>query len=114
MNVIHLSGNIGQDPKLRETNSGKAVLNLQLAVDRNFTEGTDWIPLVLWGGQATHQARWLQQGSRIQITGRLQTRTWQDREGNNRSAMEVVVSDVEWLGHIKSLEKAKADTEKSP
>lgn len=113
MNSFTAIGNIGQDPELRTTGSGKSVLNLKLAVDRYYSvtdhngnrvskKDTDWIPVVLWGPQAERCAVHLQKGSRVGITGSLRSRQWTDREGHQHYGMEVVVDRIDFLNNIRS------------
>lgn len=98
MNSINLTGNICNDLELKSTPSGKSVLSLNLAVKRPFTKDTtDFIPLVVWEKNADYLSRYGKKGSRIAVSGKLTTRKYQDKDGNNRTAFEVVCDTVEIL-----------------
>lgn len=114
MNQVNLVGRLGQDPK---TNPTGTVCNLNLAtngrakVDGEWTTRTDWHNIVCFGKTAENVAKFCAKGSQILITGRLQTRKWQDKEGNNRYTTEVIASDVEFLGAKKDSVDAQGDDE---
>lgn len=96
MNNINLTGNICNDLELKSTNTGKSVLTFNLAVKRPFTKDTtDFIPLVVWEKNADYLSRYGKKGSRIAVSGKLTTRKYQDSNGNNRTAFEVVCDSVE-------------------
>lgn len=96
MNNINLTGNICNDLELKSTQSGKSVLTFNLAVKRPFTKDTtDFIPLVVWEKNADYLSRYAHKGSRIAVSGKLTTRKYQDSNGNNRTAFEVVCDSVE-------------------
>lgn len=96
MNTINLTGNICNDLELKSTQSGKSVLTFNLAVKRPFTKDTtDFIPLVAWEKNAEYLSRYGKKGSRIAVSGKLTTRKYQDSNGNNRTAFEVVCDSVE-------------------
>lgn len=98
MNIITLTGNICNVLELKQTNSGKAVCNLSLAVKRPYTSDiTDFMPIVVWGKQAEHLCMYCGKGSKIAVTGVLTTRKWEDKDGNNRVAYEVVANSIEFL-----------------
>jgi len=99
LNVVCLTGRLGRDPELTYTPSGKAVLNLDLAVAGSGGEGAEvhWVPLVCWGKTAENMATYLGKGSRVAVEGRLQVRKWQGEDGRPRSKMEVVAERVTFL-----------------
>ena len=98
MNSINLTGNICKDIEVKQTQNGKAVTTIDLAVKRPFTKDTtDFIPLVVWEKNAEYLGRYAHKGSRIAISGKLTTRKYQDKNGNNRTAFEVVCDTVEIL-----------------
>jgi len=99
LNVVCLTGRLGRDPELTYTPSGKAVLNLDLAVAGSGGEGAEvhWVPLVCWGKTAENMATYLGKGSRVAVEGRLQVRKWQGEDGKARSKMEVVAERVTFL-----------------
>lgn len=101
INRVILAGNLGADPDLRHTQSGQAVLNLRMATtepyfDKNGEkkERTDWHSVSLWGKRAEGLASLLHKGSRILVEGRLQTSSYDDREGVKRYKTEVIATNV--------------------
>lgn len=117
-------GNVGSDPTLRHTGSGKAVLNFSIAVDHfvvvETPEGTikkrepDWIPVVVFGDSAEHQAKYLQKGTKVAVAGSLRQRTWIDKAGIARNSFEIQASQIEWLDNVKgSVRKATNDSSTS-
>jgi len=102
LNRIILIGRLTRDPELRYTASGKAVANFALAVDRKFTNQqgereTDFINIVVWNKQAENCANYLKKGRLAAVDGRLQIRSYEDREGQRRKAAEVVADSVQFL-----------------
>lgn len=102
LNTIMLIGRLTRDPELRYTPSGTAVCNFSLAVNRRFTNQagereTDFIDVVVWRQQAERVAQHLSKGRLVAVQGRLQIRSYEDRDGNRRKAAEVVADDVEFL-----------------
>ena len=105
VNKAIIMGNLGKDPELRHTASGKAVATLRLATNEVWTdqsgerqERTEWHSVVVWGRQAENCAQYLKKGRTAFIEGRLQTRKWQDREGNDRYTTEIVADRVQFVG----------------
>ncbi len=104
VNRVHLVGNLGKDPDLRETGSGMAVCNIRLAIGERKKDGdtwkdhTEWVDVVVFGKQAENCAQYLAKGRQAYFEGRLQTRKWQDKEGNDRWSTEVVANNVVFLG----------------
>lgn len=98
MNTINLTGNVCNDIELKNTPSGKAVVSLNLAVKRPYSKDTtDFIPLVCWDKSAEYLSKYARKGSKIAVSGKLTTRKYQDKDGNNRTAFEVVCDSVELL-----------------
>ena len=98
MNTINLTGNVCNDIELKNTPSGKAVVSLNLAVKRPYSKDTtDFIPLVCWDKSAEYLSRYARKGSKIAVSGKLTTRKYQDKDGHNRTAFEVVCDSVEIL-----------------
>ena len=103
MNSINLIGNICNDVELKTTNSGKSVCSFNLAVKRPFSkETTDFLPVVCWNGQAETVSKYCKKGDRIGITGVMTTRKYQDKDGNNRTAFEVVANNVQFVESKRS------------
>lgn len=100
LNKIFLQGRLCKDPELRHTQSGTAVTSFTLAVDRDFKDkntgesATDWISCTAWKGTAEFVTRYFQKGRMAIVEGRLQSRKYTDKDGNNRTAYEVVASSV--------------------
>lgn len=106
INKVILVGNLGRDPEVRSTQSGTAVANFSLATSRRWTdrEGqrqdeTEWHKVVVWGRQAEIAGQYLRKGKQIYLEGRLQTRSWEDRQtGEKRWTTEIVCENFQMLG----------------
>jgi len=103
LNRIVLIGRLTKDPELKYTPAnGVAVATFTLAVNRRFAQQgqqkeTDFIPIVVWRAQAENCAKFLGKGSLVAVEGRLQLRSYEDREGQRRTATEVVADSVQFL-----------------
>jgi single-strand DNA-binding protein len=104
LNKCAFIGNLGADPELKFAQAGGAILRMRLAVNESWKdkdgakqERTEWITLVMFGTRAEGVEKHLHKGSRIYAEGRMQTRTWDDKDGNKRYATEVVVNDLVFL-----------------
>lgn len=95
MNRVDLIGRLTRDNKLEYTTSGKAFLKNAIAVDRR-GEGTDFINLIAWEKTAEFMDKHFKKGSRLGISGRLQSSSYTDREGKNRTSIDVVVEAVDF------------------
>lgn len=103
LNCVTLMGRLVADPELRTTTSGKSVATFRIAVDRSFVKQgeqrqADFITIVAWGNQALFVSRYFSKGSMIAIQGRIQTRNYEDNNGNKRTAFEVVATEVSFCG----------------
>ncbi|MCK5769032.1 single-stranded DNA-binding protein [Algiphilus sp.] len=106
INKVILVGNLGQDPEVRYTANGTAVANLRIATSETWRdkqsgeqrENTEWHTVVLFGKTAEIASQYLKKGRQVYIEGRLQTRKWQDKSGNDRFSTEVVANDMQMLG----------------
>lgn len=106
INKAILIGNLGNDPDIRYTASGTAIANISLATaeswrDKNSgeqQERTEWHRIVFFGRLAEIVGEYLRKGSQIYVEGRIQTRKWQDKEGNDRYSTEVVANEMQMLG----------------
>jgi len=110
MNKVFLIGRLVRDPELRYTGSNIAVATFSLAVNRPFTgqngeRETDFINIVVWRKQAENVKNYLNQGSQVAIDGRLQTRSYDDQNGNKRYVTEVVADNVQFLDTKASREQ---------
>lgn len=109
-NVV-VMGRLTADPELRTTNSGTAVTSFCVAVDRKYApeKQTDFIDCVAWRHTAEFITRYFSKGNLIAIRGELQTRTWEDKNGNKRKAVEVLATSVSFCGDKKAESTTKYD-----
>ncbi len=106
INKVILIGHLGQDPEVRALPSGSSIANLRIATTESwkdkqsgeFKEQTEWHTVVLFGRTAEVAAEYLKKGSQVFIEGRLRTRKWQDKTGNDRYSTEIVGNDMQMLG----------------
>lgn len=103
LNCTTLIGRLCTDVELKTTNSGKSVATFRIAVDRAFVKQgeqrqADFITIVAWGNQALFVSRYFSKGSMIAIQGRIQTRNFEDGNGNKRTAFEVVATEISFCG----------------
>ena len=99
MNNLCLTGRITKEPEIKTTQSGNKYLMFTLAVDRGFKDDkgnyiTDFIPCVAWNNQAEFISKYVQKGNMIEITGSIQSRTYQTQSGENRTVIEAVLDNV--------------------
>jgi len=108
MNRVIITGNLGADPTLRQTAGGTAVANLSVATNERVKSGTEWVDhtewhnIVVFGGQATSCAKFLAKGSKVAVEGKLRTRAFTDRNGQERKSTEVLADRVEFMSKAKS------------
>lgn len=106
VNKVILVGNLGRDPEVRYSPNGQAIANVTIATsdswkDRNTgekQERTEWHRVVFFGRLAEIAGEYLKKGSQIYVEGRLQTRKWQDKDGNDRYTTEIVANEMQMLG----------------
>lgn len=103
LNVIAVMGRLVADPELRQTQTGKAVARFRIACDRgrrdaNGQSQADFFDVVAWERSAEFVCKYFQKGALIVIDGRLQTSRYQDKNGNNRTAFEIVASNISFAG----------------
>lgn len=106
VNKVILLGNLGNDPDIRYTAGGAAVANISLATAESWRdkesgeqqERTEWHRIVFFGRLAEIVGEYLRKGSQVYVEGRLQTRKWQDKEGNDRYTTEIVANEMQMLG----------------
>ena len=100
-NIVVLTGRLTADPELKTTQSGLSVTSFSIAVDRRFGSGeerqTDFINIVSWRQLAEFVAKYFKKGNLIGIEGSIQTRKYTDKNGNNRTAFEVVANNVQFV-----------------
>lgn len=98
-NKVNLLGNLGQDPELRYTKNDKAVCNFTIATTDSWGENetTDWHKIVAWGKTGENCEKYLSKGSKVDIEGKLKTRSWQDNEGKKHYVTEIHVENIIFL-----------------
>ncbi len=100
-NLVVLTGRLTADPELKTTANGLSVTTFSIAVDRRYRSGeerqTDFINIVAWRQSAEFITKYFKKGNLIGIEGSIQTRRYQDKNGNNRTAFEVVVNNVQFV-----------------
>ncbi|MFV1997724.1 MAG: single-stranded DNA-binding protein [Acidiferrobacterales bacterium] len=135
VNKVILIGNLGKDPEVRYAPSGQAIANINIATSESWKdkttgekqEKTEWHRVVFFSRLAEIVGEYLKKGSQVYIEGRLQTRKWQDKEGNDRYTTEIVANEMQMLGsrqgggapaedfnQDKSYSKPKAETASTP
>jgi single-strand DNA-binding protein len=106
INKVILVGNLGQDPETRAMPSGKAVTNVRIATSESWRdkntgeqkEQTEWHTVVFFDRLAEIAAEYLRKGSQVYVEGKLRTRKWQDKTGNDRYSTEIVANEMQMLG----------------
>jgi single-strand DNA-binding protein len=105
VNKVILVGRLGRDPETRYTGAGQAVCNFSLATDETFKDRsgerqkrTEWHKIVVWAKQAEIAQQYLKKGSLIYLEGRIQSREWNDKEGQKRTSFEIVATNFRMLG----------------
>lgn len=99
LNKAILNGRLTKAPELKQTNSGKSVCGFTIAVDRSRDrEKTDFVPIVAWGKTAEFVNQWFGKGDLITIVGRIEVRNYEDKNGNKRTAFEIVADEVSFCG----------------
>ncbi len=120
MNKVVLIGRLTRDPELRYTsNTNTAVCNFSIAVDRPLNPNTgtreaDFIPVVVWNKQAENVKNYLSKGSQVAVEGRIQTRSYDDQNGQKRYVTEVYASNVEFLGSKNSNNASSNSSDNEP
>lgn len=117
LNVVALTGRLVADPELKTTQSGNSVCTFRVAVDRSYVpqgeeRQADFITVTAWRKTAEFVSKYFQKGSMISVQGRLETRQYQDKNGNNRTATEVLAAEVGFCGPKAADKPATASYEK--
>jgi len=107
-NSVHLIGNLGMDPEVKEVNNGSKMARFSLATSETYknpvgekvTE-TQWHNLIIWGGLAEVAEKYLKKGKQIAVEGKINNRIYDDKEGNRKYITEIVVNDMVMLGGKK-------------
>lgn len=105
INKVILVGNLGSDPDLRSTPGGASVCEFSVATNESWKgkdgqtqDRTEWHKIIVWGRIAENCSKFLSKGRQVYVEGRLQTRSWEDKEGTKRYTTEIVARDVQFLG----------------
>jgi single-strand DNA-binding protein len=105
VNKVMLVGRLGRDPEMRYTSAGQAVCNFSLATDETYKDRngerqkrTEWHKIVVWAKQAEIAQQYLKKGSLVFVEGRIQSRQWDDKEGQKRTSYEIVCNNFRMLG----------------
>ncbi len=125
LNKVMIIGHLGRDPEMRYTPSGRPVTTFSTAVSRswNSSDGerhseTEWFKVVAWGNLAEICKKYLTKGQQVYIEGRLQTRHWEDKEGQKRTSVEVIANEMTMIGDRRDKRPSQGedapDTEPSP
>ena len=110
-NKVILIGNVCSDPELKQSQSGISVCSFSIAVNRKYNKDgnneVDFFTIVAWRQQAEFVCKYFKKGKPILVCGQLQTRSWTDKQGNKRTAVEVVADEVSFVGNNESPTGAK-------
>lgn len=115
VNKVILVGNLGQDPESKTTGGGTTVASLSLATSERrksedkWEEATEWHKVVSFGKVAENAARFLKKGSKVYVEGKLRTRKWQDKNGQDRYTTEVVADTIQFLDRKSEEPKSYSD-----
>ena len=115
INKVILIGRLGSDPEVRYTPSGVAVANFNIATSEEWKdkdsgekrERTEWHRIVAWRRLGEICGEYLSKGQQVYVEGRIQTNTWEDKEGNKRYTTEIIANTVQFLGRRESSESAR-------
>ena len=115
LNVVVLSGRLTAEPELKTTSNGVSVCSFSIAVERRYRQGeerqSDFINIVTWRSSAEFVSKYFKKGQMIAVRGAIQTRRHQDKDGNNRTAFEVVADDVQFADFGKKEDKPNVDVD---
>lgn len=122
VNKVILLGRLGQDPELKHTPSGTAVCNLSIATTESWNdknsgqkqEKTEWHRVVMFGKIAELSNQYLKKGSQAFVEGKLQTRSWEDKDGNKRYTTEINAMSVQFIGSTPERNEAQKKAEDAP
>jgi single-strand DNA-binding protein len=118
LNKVMIIGNLGRDPEMRYTPSGRPVTTFSVATSRawNTSEGekhveTEWFNVVAWSNLAEICKQYLTKGQQVYIEGRLQTRHWDDQDGNKHTSVEIVANEMIILGERRETGETSTESE---
>ena len=120
LNKVMIIGNLGRDPEMRYTPSGKPVTTFSVATSRSWStsdgekrEETEWFNVVAWSSLAEICKQYLTKGQQVYIEGRLQTRHWDDQEGNKHTSVEIVANEMIILSERREAGEGSTESESS-
>ena len=120
LNKVMIIGNLGRDPEMRYTPSGKPVTTFSVATSRSWStsdgekrEETEWFNVVAWSSLAEICKQYLTKGQQVYIEGRLQTRHWDDQEGNKHTSVEIVANEMIILSERRESGEGTSQSESS-
>jgi single-strand DNA-binding protein len=120
LNKVMIIGNLGRDPEMRYTPSGKPVTTFSVATSRTWStsdgekrEETEWFNVVAWSSLAEICKQYLTKGQQVYIEGRLQTRHWDDQEGNKHTSVEIVANEMIILSERREAGEGSTESESS-
>ena len=108
INSVAISGNLGRDPELRATKSGMQVLSFSVCVNTRVKRGDswedkpNWVEVSIFGKRAEAVAKYLAKGTHVTLHGRLSQSTWETKDGQKRSRLEVIADDIDFSGGVRS------------
>jgi single-strand DNA-binding protein len=119
VNKVIIVGRLGKDPEVRYTPNGQAVANFTVATSDNWTdktsgekqEKTEWHRVVVWGRLAELSRDYLKKGKQVYLDGRLQTRNWDDKDGNKKYITEIVANNIQFLGSATDRTETPSNTD---
>lgn len=118
LNKVMIIGNLGRDPEMRYTPSGKPVTTFSVATSRTWStsegekrEETEWFNIVAWSSLAEICKQYLTKGQQVYIEGRLQTRRWDDQEGNKHTSVEIVANEMIILSERREVSESTPESE---
>ena len=121
VNKVILIGNLGRDPEVRHTQDGKSITNFSIATSEswmdkqgNKQEKTEWHKVSVFGKLAEIAEQYLDKGSQLYIEGKLQTRKWQDKDGNDKYTTEILGNEMNMLGGRQGSGGGAADVQSQP
>lgn len=119
LNIVAVMGRLARDPEMRQTTTGKSVASFTIACDRGRRDANgqsvcDWLNIVAWDKTAEFVCKYFQKGSMIAVDGRLQSRSYQDKNGQNRIAVEIAANNVNFCGSKESTSAAPQNAAQRP
>lgn len=117
LNKVMIIGHLGRDPEMRFTPSGRPVTKFSVAVSRSWNSSngerrskTEWFTVVAWGNLAEICKKFLTKGQQVYVEGRLETRQWENKEGQKRTSVEVVANEMTMLGTRRDKSSENGDS----